>query len=108
MRRILIESARRKARAKHGGGLERVELSRADIAVSMEPEELLALDAALEELQNLDSRGAELINLRFFAGLTQEQAAHSLGISVATAERSWAFWRTWLFKKVREPKSIKV
>ena len=103
MRRILVETARRKASQKRGGEWDRVRLEDCEITAPMPAEELLALDEALVELQELDARGCELVKLRFFAGLTQEEAAKTLGISVATAERTWAFCRMWLFKKVKEP-----
>ena len=97
MRRILIESARRKQRIKHGGGLQRQDLEEYDVPVTPPPEELLALDEALARLATADPRRAELVRLRYFAGLTLEQAAELLGISRATADRHWAFARAWLY-----------
>jgi RNA polymerase sigma factor (TIGR02999 family) len=101
MRRILIENARRKQRLKHGGGLERVDLESVDVACAMPPEELLALDEALIELERVDPTGAKIVQLRFFGGLTPPQIAQTLGLSLATVGRSWAFSRAWLFRKLR-------
>jgi len=98
MRRILVEDARRKKYRRHGGGQNRVTLNdswiRDDTTIS--PDDLLALDEALGKLENQDSTKAELVKLRFFAGLTSDQAAKALGISHATAERYWAYARSWL------------
>jgi RNA polymerase sigma factor (TIGR02999 family) len=95
MRRILVEVARRKRGPKAGGGHCRVELS--DVA---EPQgldlDLIALNDALEKLQTKDSRAAELVKLRFYAGLTRQEAAEILGISVATADNDWAYAKGWL------------
>jgi RNA polymerase sigma factor (TIGR02999 family) len=101
MRRILIENARRKQRVKHGGGLERVDLEAVDVACSMPPDELLALDEALIELERADPTGAKIVQLRFFGGLTPPQIAQTLGLSLATVGRSWAFSRAWLFRKLQ-------
>jgi RNA polymerase sigma factor (TIGR02999 family) len=101
MRRILVESARRKQRLKHGGHLERVNLEEVDLPLPMPTDELLALDEALERLAALDARAAQMVKLCFFVGLTQEQAAKELGISLATAERVWSFARVWLFQEIR-------
>jgi len=103
MRRILVESARRKSRLKRGGGaMERVDLEDVELPLPMPGDELLALDEALERLALLDARAAQIVNLCFFVGLTQEQAARELEISVATAERLWSFARTWLFRELRQ------
>ena len=98
MRRILVEAARRKGRARHGGGRRRVELT--DIPAAVPDEDLLALDEALGRLAVRDPVRADLVKLRYFAGLTVPQAAAALGISVATAERYWAFARAWLFAEL--------
>lgn len=98
MRRILIESARRRGRLRHGRGRRRVEL--ADFPTAVPDDDLLALDDALSRLASRDPGRAELVKLRFFAGLTVPQAAVALGISVATAERRWAFARTWLHSAI--------
>ncbi len=106
MRRILVENARRKKRLKRGGNLERVDFENLDVAAPMPDEDLLALDEALTRLAASEPRAAELVNLCFFVGLTQEQAAKELGISVATVERMWAYARAWLFREIqksREP-----
>ncbi len=100
MRRILIESARRKARLKHGGGRQRVEFDEAQRIVPSHSIDLLALDEALEKLTDEDPAKAELVKLRFFAGLGVEDAAQVLGISKATADRHWAYARAWLYVEV--------
>jgi RNA polymerase sigma factor (TIGR02999 family) len=101
MRRILVESARRKKRLKHGGQLERVDVEAVELPLPMADDELLALDEALNRLANVDAQAAEVVKLCFFVGLTQEQAAKELGISLATAERRWSFARAWLFREVQ-------
>ena len=105
MRRILVEAARRKKRLKHGGELERVSLDEADLPLPMPDEQLLALDEALNRLATVDSRAAEMVKLCFFVGLTQQQAAGELQISLATAERIWSFARTWLFRDIQEQRT---
>jgi RNA polymerase sigma factor (TIGR02999 family) len=99
MRRILIDNARRKRTQKHGGGLQRQALDA--IAAPELDEELLALDEALEQLAAKDPQKARLVELRYFAGLTSEQAAQVLGISPTTADRHWAYARVWLQAAVR-------
>ena len=96
MRRILVERARHKRSRKAGGGRRRVELD--DIALPVEDagDELLALHDALERLEQKDRRKAALVKLRFFAGLTNAQAAQALGISASTADNDWAYTRCWL------------
>jgi RNA polymerase sigma factor (TIGR02999 family) len=101
MRRIIVENARRKKRVKRGGQLERVEMEAVDLPSPMPDDELLALDEALEKLAQTDARAAELVKLCFFVGLTQEQAAQELGVSVSTVERTWAFARAWLFREIQ-------
>lgn len=99
MRRILIDNARRKRARKHGGGLERQQL---DAVAAPEPDEdLLALDEALEKLASQDPIKARLVELRYFAGLTGDEAAEVLGISPTTADRHWAYARAWLRAEVR-------
>ena len=97
MRRILIERARRRQAVRHGGGLERVDFSHVEQSAS-EPidEKILALSAAMEQLAELSPERAELVKLRYFAGLTLEQTAATLGISLASAKRSWTYSRAWL------------
>ena len=102
MRRILVESARRKKRLKRGGDLERVELDGLDLPAPMPDEDLLALDEALDRMAEVDPRAAELVKLCFFVGLTQDQAAKELGISTSTVERTWAYARAWLFREIRK------
>jgi RNA polymerase sigma factor (TIGR02999 family) len=99
MRRILIDNARRKQTRKRGGGLERHQLE--GIAAPEPDEELLALDEALNKLAAIDPLKAQLVELRYFAGLTGEQAAEVLGISPTTADRYWAYARAWLQAEVR-------
>lgn len=101
MRRILVENARRKNRLKRGGQMERVDLEEVDLPVPLPDDELLAMDEALDKLATIDPRAAELVKLCFFVGLTQEQAAKELGVSVTTVERTWAFARAWLFREMR-------
>jgi RNA polymerase sigma factor (TIGR02999 family) len=102
MRRILVESARRKKALKHGGQLERLDVDSLDLAMPMPDDELLMLDEAMDRLATVDSRAAEVVKLCFFVGLTQEQAAKELGISRATAERVWSFARAWLFRELQK------
>src|SRR5262245_40431195 len=102
MRRILIDNARRKARPKHGGDLKRVNLDEA-LAMAAPPEDLLALDQALAKLAREEPRKAELVKLRFFAGLTIPEAAKMLGISIASADRYWNYARVWLYAELHEP-----
>jgi RNA polymerase sigma factor (TIGR02999 family) len=96
MRRILVETARRRGRLKRGGGRARIDLDKADPAAPESDEQLLALDEALELLAKSDPVKAQLVQLRVFAGLTLKQAAEILGISSATADRYWAYARAWL------------
>jgi RNA polymerase sigma factor (TIGR02999 family) len=102
MRRILVEQARRKGRARHGGGQRRVDLDESGVAAKPPDDDLLAIDEALTRLAKLDPKKAELVKLRFFAGLTMPEAAVALGISLATAERHWAFARTWLYAELND------
>lgn len=100
MRRILVENARRKARIRHGGGLHRVELDGLDVAATATDEQLLAVSEALDRLAARDPQGAELIKLRFFAGLPNVEAAQLLGIPERTAKRRWAYVRAWLYEEL--------
>ena len=102
MRRILIESVRRKNSQKRGGEHARIEFSSLDELTDDRDRKLLALDEALDKLNELDPVKANLIKLRFFAGLTQEEAAEALEISNTTAKRYWAFSRAWLKAQMRE------
>jgi RNA polymerase sigma factor (TIGR02999 family) len=101
MRRILVDSARRKRACKHGGGVERHDIDRLEIAIAEIPEDLVALDEALNKLAETDKRAAELVQLRFFAGLPLPEAAQFLGISPRTADRLWAYARAWLHQEIR-------
>jgi RNA polymerase sigma factor (TIGR02999 family) len=101
MRRILVENARRKRRLKHGGKLTRRELDEAEPAAPEPPEDLLALDEALSKLAGADPQSTELVQLRYFAGLTLPEAAEVLGISPRTADRHWAYARAWLHREIQ-------
>ncbi|MBI3862454.1 MAG: sigma-70 family RNA polymerase sigma factor [Planctomycetia bacterium] len=100
MRRILVENARRKARVKHGGGRRRIELDEHLAALPAASDDLLALDEALSRLEARDPRRAEVVKLRFFGGLSMPEVAEQLGVSLATAERHWAFARVWLYTEL--------
>jgi RNA polymerase sigma factor (TIGR02999 family) len=102
MRRILVENARRKNRLKHGGEFERVELDTHLLDMSHVTEDLLALDSALNKLATTDRIAADLVQLRYFAGLSFEQAGQELGMSTRSAERMWAYARAWLRYEMRE------
>jgi RNA polymerase sigma factor (TIGR02999 family) len=102
MRRLLVENARRKKRYKHGGDRRRVPLDAADPMAQAPPEDLLALDEALTRLTAHDPVKAEVVKLRFFAGLTMPEVAQSLGISLTTAERYWTYARTWLYTELAD------
>jgi RNA polymerase sigma factor (TIGR02999 family) len=100
MRRIVVETARRKKRSKHGGGRERVEIDLANLTTRLPPDDLLALDEALGRLEQLDPVKARLVTLRYFSGMTIEQAAAALNISRVTAHRYWTFARAWLHQEM--------
>jgi RNA polymerase sigma factor (TIGR02999 family) len=100
MRRILVESARGKAREKRGGDWRRVDFEELDVATSVSSEQLVALDDALARLAALDHLAGELVKLRYFAGLGLDAAAAVLGISGATAYRHWAYARSWLHNEL--------
>jgi RNA polymerase sigma factor (TIGR02999 family) len=102
MRRILVENARRKSRLRHGGGQQRVELSDSELATNVSDDDLLAIDEALVRFAAVDPVKAELIKLRFFAGLSVENAAQALGVSRATAVRHWTYARAWLFAELTD------
>ncbi len=102
MRRLLVENARRKKRLKHGGERRRIELEAAESLVQAPSEDILALNDALTRLTAHDPIKAEVVKLRFFAGLTMSEVAKSLGISVATAERYWTYARTWLYAELAD------
>jgi RNA polymerase sigma factor (TIGR02999 family) len=96
MRRILVESARHRRSQKAGGARQRVDLGDVELAVAGPDLDLLALNDALDKLERKDRRKADLVKLRFFAGLTVEQAARALGIAPSTADEDWAYARSWL------------
>jgi RNA polymerase sigma factor (TIGR02999 family) len=96
MRRILIDSARRKQRPKHGGDRHRVDLDDAGDAIAHPADDLLALDEALEKLASEDRVSADLVKLRYFAGVSIDETAAILGMSPRTADRRWAYARAWL------------
>jgi RNA polymerase sigma factor (TIGR02999 family) len=100
MRRILVDAARRKRAEKHGGGLRRHDATEIDIAAPEAHDDLVALDEALNRFVVIDPQKAELVKLRYFAGLTIEQAADALGISPATAKRYWNYSKAWLFQAI--------
>ena len=102
MRRILIERARKRKTKKHGGEYERIPLSGQQISELPQDDRLLQLDEALNDLQEYDSRKAEVVKLRFFAGLTNKEVADALGISTATSDRDWTFARAWLLKRMQD------
>lgn len=101
MRRILIDHARRRRALRHGGGQEAVPIEELSIAAPADDDELLAVHDALEKLAAHDAPKAELVKLKYFAGLTTEDAAGVLGLSVPTAKRYWAYARAWLFREIR-------
>src|SRR5262245_58341592 len=102
MRRILVENARRKATVKRGGGQQRVSFDEALPVAEESPEHILALDEALAELEHHDSQAARLVKLRYFAGLTHQQAAEVLGVTRRAADRLWALARAWLHQRLQE------
>jgi RNA polymerase sigma factor (TIGR02999 family) len=102
MRRILIDQARKKKSRKHGGGLERVPLEEVEIGIPQPTDDLLAVNDVLEKFERLDKSAADLVKLRYFAGLTLAQAADILGISSSTADRQWAYARAWLHAELKE------
>ena len=103
MRRILIEQARRKASLRRGGGQRRLSLDEVQLAMETPADDLLALDEALEKLAAEDPLKAEVVKLRFFAGLTEAEAGKVLDISERTVKRHWAFARAWLYQELTEP-----
>jgi RNA polymerase sigma factor (TIGR02999 family) len=103
MRRILVESARRKGRLRHGGDRDRIDLE--EIPIESPHEDILALNEAVEQFASEEPQKAELVKLRFFAGLEEQEAADVLGISRTTAARHWAYARAWLYDRLRDQDS---
>jgi RNA polymerase sigma factor (TIGR02999 family) len=101
MRRILVESARRKGARRHGGGQHRVDIDQVEVAAAEKEEEMLAVHEVLELFAARDPQKAELVKLRYFVGMTLEEAAEVLGISATMAKRHWAYARAWLLREIR-------
>ena len=102
MRRILIEHARKRGRIKRGGDRVRVRISGVHLGTEQDPDEILALDEAIRRLEEQDPRIADLVRLRFFAGLSVEETAKVLEVSARTVKREWSFARAWLYNALRE------
>jgi RNA polymerase sigma factor (TIGR02999 family) len=102
MRRLLVERARRKRRIRHGGGRARIDLENLDVEAERGADDLLALDEALQRLSAEEPAAAEVVKLRYFAGLTAEQAGAIMGISLRTANRHWAYAKAWLHRHMSE------
>ncbi len=100
MRRILIDHARHRGRAKRGGDRQRQPLHAIDLAEASDPDQVIAVDEALTRLAASDSRAADVVQLRFYAGLSVEETAHLLGVSERTVKREWAFARAWLYQEL--------
>jgi RNA polymerase sigma factor (TIGR02999 family) len=103
MRRILIDNARRRKALRHGGGQARVDVQEIEIAAPADDEQLLAIDETLERFSVFDPQKAELVKLRYFIGMTIEEAARALRISEATAKRWWEYARAWLYAEMGKP-----
>jgi RNA polymerase sigma factor (TIGR02999 family) len=106
MRRILVDRAREKKALKRGGHLKRVDIDALELPSPMPDDELLALDEALDRLATVDTRAADMVKLCFFVGLTQEEAARELGVSLSTAERVWGFARSWLLREMKNKREM--
>lgn len=102
MRRILIETARRKASLRHGGGSERVSVNEIDLPQNEPEERLLQISEALDQLAKEEPQAAEVVKLRYFAGLSNPQVAETLGISLRSVERHWTWAKAWLFRWIRQ------
>jgi RNA polymerase sigma factor (TIGR02999 family) len=105
MRRILVDRARRRLAARHGGGHGMVDVDEVDIAAPSKDDEMLAVNDALDRLAARDARKAELVKLRYFSGLSIDEAADILGISAPTAKRDWVYARAWLFREMTDGSS---
>jgi RNA polymerase sigma factor (TIGR02999 family) len=106
MRRLLVEHARARGRVKRGGDRRRVVLNVLDLADEQDHEQVLALDGAIERLERVDGQAAEVVRLRFFAGLSVEQTSQVLGASERTVKRDWAFARAWLQRTLAEQEQL--
>ena len=102
MRRILVENARRKRSVKHGGQFVRQELQEDAVAASSNRHDLLAVHETLDRLENVDAQAANLVKLRYFAGLTVPESANALGLSTRTAERLWTWSKAWIYNEIRK------
>jgi len=102
MRRILIDNARRKRAQRHGGGQQRVDVQDVEIASAKADDQLLAVNEALDKRAAQDKQKAELVKLRYFIGMTMEEAAQILGVSEPTAKRYWAYARAWLYHEIQK------
>ncbi len=102
MRRILVEQARRKGRLRRGGGRGRVNIEDVDLGLEPPGDDIVAIDEALRRLEASDPRKGQIVNLRYFAGMTEQETADALGISVSTVEREWRFCRRWLYTQLTD------
>ncbi|MCP4172253.1 MAG: sigma-70 family RNA polymerase sigma factor [Fuerstiella sp.] len=102
MRRILVENARRKRSVKHGGQFVRQELQEDAVAASSNRHDLLAVHETLDRLENVDAQAANLVKLRYFAGLTVSESANALGLSTRTAERLWTWSKAWIYNEIQK------
>jgi len=102
MRRILVETARRKARLKRGGGQLRADVDQLELAATTPEEKLLLVDDAIERLETEDPERARVVVLKFFGGFTNDEVARSLGVTERTIERHWAFAKAWLYQCIRD------
>lgn len=100
MRRILLDNARRRGRIKRGGEMNRVDLDSLELTFHDPPDRLIALDEALTRLAEEHPQRAQFVNLRYFGGLTHQEAAQAMGVSVSTADRHWAYARAWLYRHI--------
>jgi len=106
MRRILVDNARRKKSERHGGHLKRADFDEFDLPAVTPPEELLALNGALERLEQVHPEEAQLVKLRYFVGMTQEEAAKAMGISRGTVNNRWVFARAWLYQALHPDEAV--
>jgi RNA polymerase sigma factor (TIGR02999 family) len=105
MRRILVEQARRKARLRHGGDKNKVDLELADLDVEKPNDDLIAIDQALAQLESEDPRKGQIVSLRYFAGFSEQEVADALGLSLSTVEREWRYCRRWLYAQLTRNES---